>query len=403
MMHKPREGYKQTKVGVIPEEWEVVKLRDIVKVSQGLQIPISSRFGEPSENRVFYITIPYIEGKKVEYIEDARKSILCTKDDLLVVRTGSGAGKIIKNVEGAFHNNFFKLKLLTDLDSNFMYAYLINPRTQFLMNTYAGSSAIPDLNHGDFYSLDFLLPPLKEQQKIAQILSTWDSAISKQEALIKAKEQFKKGLMQKLLSGEVRFEGFDGEWEDVRLGDVATFHKGKGISKNDISDTGIECIRYGELFREYGEVILDIKSKTKNVYKMILSENNDTLMPTSDVTPTGLATASALSKKGVILGGDILIIRTEKINNIFLSYYIRSHKKDIMKLVTGVTVYHIYASDLKTLKILLPPLKEQQKIAQVLSTADEEIELLKNELEALKEQKRGLMQRLLSGDVRVVV
>ncbi len=186
------------------------------------------------------------------------------------------------------------------------------------------------------------------------------------------------------------------EWEAIELGDIATFSKGKGISKKDISEDGVECIRYGELFTTYNEIIRTIKSKTNSTTNMMYSKVNDTLMPTSDVTPNGLATASALNKEGVILGGDILIIRSNDILNSYLSYFIRSHKKQIMKLVSGSTVYHIYANDMKKLKIPLPPLKEQAKIADILSTADEKIDATQGQIQKAETLKKGLLQKLLS-------
>ncbi len=195
---------------------------------------------------------------------------------------------------------------------------------------------------------------------------------------------------------ELRFPEFSGEWVEKRLGEIAKFFKGKGISKNDIDANGIyKCIRYGELFTIYKETIREIFSKTNQYENMIISEGNETLMPTSDVTPNGLATASALNEKSVIIGGDILIIKSDKLINSFLSYYIKSHKKQIMRLVTGITVYHIYANDMKNFKIILPPtLAEQQKIASFFSSIDEKIELEKEKLKKIKEYKKGLLQKM---------
>jgi restriction endonuclease S subunit len=174
--------------------------------------------------------------------------------------------------------------------------------------------------------------------------------------------------MQKIFSQQIRFKDADGKnfpkWEEKKLGEVAVFLKGKGISKDDVVEHGKnKCIRYGELYTEYSEIIKNVISYTNTPKeKSILSEKNDILMPTSDVTPNGLATVSALCESGVILGGDILVIRSDKILNTFFSYYVHTHKKDIMKLVSGVTVYHIYGSDLKNLKVNLPPLSEQHKM-----------------------------------------
>ena len=406
-MSEIKQGYKQTKVGIIPEDWEDIKIKDIVKVSQGLQIAIDDRFTTPAHNRVFYITIPFIEGKKEEYIENPKSSTLCKKDDILVVRTGSGVGKIIRGVEGAFHNNFFKVKPSDNINIDFFYYFLTSPRVQFLMAKYAGNSAIPDLNHGDFYSLDFLIPPLKEQEKIAEILTTWDEAITKQTELLRAKELLKIALMQKLLSGEVRFDGFSDKWEEVRIDKLFDFKKGQELSKEKLEKNGIfECILYGELYTTYSEVISEIKSKT-NIKEGIKSKIDDILSPASTTTSAiDLAIASTIQKDNVLIGGDINILRkkTNNINGEFISKYLTHIKKmEIAKYAQGITIIHLYSKDFKHLKIKLPSLPEQQKIAEVLSLADDEINLLKNELEELKLQKKALMQKLLTGEVRVKV
>ncbi len=189
-----------------------------------------------------------------------------------------------------------------------------------------------------------------------------------------------------------------GEWEEKRLGEVASFSKGKGISKADIIVDGKnKCIRYGELYTVYNdnEIIKNVVSLTNTeIGRSVLSEKNDILMPTSDVTPNGLATASALDETGIILGGDILIIRTPRILNSFFCYFVSSHKNKIMRLVSGVTVYHIYGADMATLRLNFPILPEQQKIADCLSSLDDLITAQTQKLAHLKTHKKGLMQQL---------
>ncbi|MCQ2919753.1 restriction endonuclease subunit S [Helicobacter pylori] len=162
-------------------------------------------------------------------------------------------------------------------------------------------------------------------------------------------------------------------WQKVRLGDIATFLKGKGLSKSQVSPNAKhECILYGELFTHYDRVVTNIKSFTNIYDNPMLSLNNDVLMPSSDVTPNGLATASCILKKGVILGGDILIIRPNSnlLNGCFLAYCIVYDKNQVLSKVVGSTVYHLYAKDLKDFEILLPPLNEQIAIANILSDVD---------------------------------
>ncbi len=200
---------------------------------------------------------------------------------------------------------------------------------------------------------------------------------------------------------KLRFREFNDEWKQTKLGDIATFSKGKGISKSDIADDGaFECIRYGELYTTYNEIINKIVSKTNSNHNMVYSKNNDILMPTSDVTPDGLATASALSKENIIIGGDIIIIRSLKIFNNFFSYYVVGHKKDIMRLVSGTTVFHLYAKEIQHLVLNLPQKQEQQKIADFLSCVDSKIMQLTQKQHSLQRYKKGVMQKIFSQEIR---
>jgi type I restriction enzyme S subunit len=200
----------------------------------------------------------------------------------------------------------------------------------------------------------------------------------------------------------LRFPGFMGEWEVKKLGEVAEFSKGKGISKIDIEESGeTECIRYGELYTHYGEVITEIKSKT-NILKanLVLSEVNDVIIPSSGETAIDIATASCVLKSGVALGGDLNIIKTSN-NGIFLSYYLNSKKKmEIASLAQGSSVVHLYSSQLVSLDINFPPLSEQDQISSLLSLIDERISTQNKIIEELKLLKATLAQNIFSQQLR---
>ncbi|HAV03189.1 MAG TPA: restriction endonuclease subunit S, partial [Chryseobacterium sp.] len=183
----------------------------------------------------------------------------------------------------------------------------------------------------------------------------------------------------------LRFPGFEEEWEVTKLGDIAKFSKGKGVAKIDVDENGAtECIRYGELYTHYGEVITDIKSKTNvDVSTLILSEANDVIIPASGETQIDISTASCVIKSGVALGGDLNIIKTSN-DGVFLSYYLNSKKKmDIARLSQGISVVHLYASQLAQLTLNLPSLVEQQKIAKLFSEIDFRITTQKKIIEGL--------------------
>lgn len=201
---------------------------------------------------------------------------------------------------------------------------------------------------------------------------------------------------------QIRFPEFSGEWEKKRLGDIAIFLKGKGIPKADISENGkTECIRYGELYTHYSEVIDEVISKTDvSIDNLVFSKANDVIVPASGETQIDIATASCVLRAGVALGGDLNIIRSE-INGIYLSYYLNNaKKKSIARLSQGISVVHLYPSQLKTLSLNLPSLPEQEKIASFLTAVDERIELLQKKKEKLEEYKKGVMQKLFSQEIR---
>lgn len=379
------------------------KIGSVVKASQGLQIAISNRFNEPSDDRVHYITIPYTQGNKVEYIENPKKSVICTKNDILVVRTGSGVGKILRGFEGAFHNNFFKLVTKDTLNDDYLYYFLHKPKTKFLMNTYAGTSAIPDLNHGDFYSIDIAFPNnINEQEKIASFLTSVDTKIEQLTQKEEFLKQYKKGVMQQIFSQEVRFKADDGSeyapWEEKKLGNVFSGIKGQGLSKGDIVSDGInKCILYGELYTTYPEVIKKVVSKT-NSSSGVKSRKGDLLVPCSTTT-TGidLADVTALNEDDVLLGGDITILRFKKEGNpIFFAYYLTHYKKhNLAKYGQGSTIVHMYYNHFKNMKIEYPAsIEEQEKIANFLSSIDSKIEQVTKQIESTKEFKKALLQQM---------
>jgi len=201
---------------------------------------------------------------------------------------------------------------------------------------------------------------------------------------------------------KLRFPEFSGEWEEKKLGEIGRFSKGKGISKSDIIENGInECIRYGELYTRYGEIISQIYSRTNiDVKNLVLSEENDVIIPASGEKQIDIATASCVLKSGVALGGDLNIIKTKN-NGVFLSYYLNNTKKvEIANLAQGVSVVHLYSSQLATLNLNLPSIPEQSKIATFLTSIDAKIDQLTKKQTLLKQYKKGVMQKLFSQELR---
>ena len=200
----------------------------------------------------------------------------------------------------------------------------------------------------------------------------------------------------------LRFPEFEGEWEVKKLGEIATFSKGKGISKSEIEENGItECIRYGELYTHYREVINEIKSRT-NVDKsaLVLSEENDVIIPASGETTIDIATASCVLKPGIALGGDLNIIKSKN-DGVFLSYYLNSKKKmEIANLAQGISVVHLYSSQLASLSLSLPTNQEQEKISTFLAKISERIDCSIKIINDLKTLKTATAKKIFSQELR---
>lgn len=243
-------------------------------------------------------------------------------------------------------------------------------------------------------------PALQEQNKIVKFLSAVDEKLAAIEVQLVGWRSFKRGMMQALFSQSLRFKTDDGsefpDWKETELSKLAKFEKGRGISKSDISENGTApCIRYGELYTTYGNVIEEVISMTDYPpNNPIMSSGNDVIIPSSGETAEDIATASAVLVKNVILGGDLNVIRTEENAHFLAALLSNKYRIELAKLAQGNSVVHLYSKDMKGLRIEIPSLPEQQKIADALSAIDTKIDALTGRLEATREFKRGLLQKM---------
>lgn len=201
---------------------------------------------------------------------------------------------------------------------------------------------------------------------------------------------------------QLRFPEFKERWKKRLLGDVSTFSKGKGISKSDIVlDGRTPCIRYGELYTEYGTVIIDVASRTNTpIVDLVLSNGGEVIVPASGETAIDIATASLVQQRGVALGSDLNIIRSTLDGN-FLALYISGKKRiALAEVAQGNSVVHLYPAQLSKLKISVPSLPEQKKIASVLSAVEIHLEALGKKLNLLSDYKRGIVQQIFAQEIR---
>lgn len=400
-------SFKPSDLGVIPNDWKRVKFGEITKVRQGLQIAISDRLTKPTPTSLEYITIQSINkaNQDREYVESPSNRVTCQKHDVLMTRTGN-TGIVVTGVEGAFHNNFFLIDYRRNqIVTDFLVNYLRSRRVQHVLFTKAGASTIPDLNHRDFYSIEFPLAPLPEQQKIAQILSTWDKAIENLEALIAAKQKRKKALMQQLLTGKKRFAGFEEEWNEVELGKLFKEVKDKVGVEQVIPHSITAGTGFVSHEEKWGK---DISGSQYENYTLLRKGQFSYNKGNSKKYACGcmylLKHLDEIAVPNVFISFER---RNETVCNEFYEQYFmadycaRELRKHITSGARSDGLLNLNKADFFSIKIPLPDFNEQQKIAQILSAADTEIETHQKQLAALKQQKKGLMQQLLTGKKRV--
>jgi restriction endonuclease S subunit len=199
------------------------------------------------------------------------------------------------------------------------------------------------------------------------------------------------------------FRNADG-WRETKLGSIVTILKGKGIAKSDVVPDGTRaCIRYGELYTRYGEVIGTVHSRTNApASDLLLSVKNDVIIPASGETKLDIAKASCVLLGDVALGSDLNVLRSDN-NGVFLSYLLNGSKRhEIAKVAQGDAVVHLYPSQLQEILVALPAPKEQQKIADCLKALDDVIAGQRQKIEGLKVHRRGLLRQLFPRDGETV-
>ena len=339
------------------------------------------------ESQNFSEKLIYIDQHAYEYLKKSK----VYPDDLIMNKIANpGAVYFMPNLGRpvSLGMNLFLLRVNKEkADPYFVCAYL--KKNEHYVKSFASGSTTKTITKEDVRRLKMYSPPLLEQQKIAQILSTWDKAITTTEQLLANSQQQKKALMQQLLTGKKRLldEGgvrFGGEWQVIHLGFVATISKGKALSSRDLKVGNYPVIAGGK--------------SSPYTHNSFTHENVIT------VSASGAYAGYVAHHEGKIWASDCSVVLAKQGNDAKLIYQFLSYQQNsIYALQSGGAQPHIYPKDLEMLKIPLLVLKEQQKIATVLSTTDREIELLQTKLKALKQEKKALMQQLLTGKRRVVI
>ena len=289
----------------------------------------------------------------------------------------------------------------------FLFSQLFSQGVNNQIEKILSGSNYPAINSRDVKLIEIPCPPqIAEQRVIAKVLSDVDGLIDSLEALITKKQAIKQATMQ-LLTGKTRLPGFSGAWETKRLGELGPFVKGRGIKRDDVTDEGVPCIRYGELYTQYQDYILKVASRIPtNVAATALPiKTGDLLFAGSGETAEEIGRCAAyLGEEQAYAGGDVIVLTPSGQNSIYLGHLMNSPTVSTQKarMGQGDAVVHIYINNLAQVQIELPPITEQNAIAAVLSDMDAEIAALEQRRDKTIAIKQGMMQQLLTGKVRLV-
>jgi len=390
----------------LPSGWKVVKLGDVAEKSIlknrnnliKLVLSNSAIDGLVAQNEYFDKDIANKENIQDYYIVDLGDFVYNPR-----ISQSAPTGPINRNMlsKGIVSPLYTVFTVQDEILAKFLAYFFKTIVWQNQVKSVANYGARYDrinITDNAFFSLKILLPPLDEQEKIAEILSTWDEAINLTINLIESKKQFKKALMQNLLTAKIRFPHFKDEWRAIKLSEICDISTGTSKSRF-IGDGKFYIVDMGSITQDG---LLNL-TKTTNLNQDFL-DFGDLVMPKDDIGGGKIIGKVAVIDKDntYVLSDHIFRIKTIENSN-FLAYLINSDliNKKIRREVSGTAQLGLSKRTIENLKIKLPNLKEQQKIAEVLTACDDEINLLNLKLENLKKQKQGLMQKLLSGKVRV--
>ena len=398
---------------MLPNGWKKSKIGETCSLLSGQDFP-PNLYGNEEKG------LPYITGASnfagnhiiLNRWTEHPKNI-AKKGDILLVCKGSGFGiTAIADFEKAhIARQVMALQKLNGVDKDFLYQ-VISMNVRNIKQK--GCGLIPGIDRKTVLNIEYLLPPIEEQKKIAATLSVWDTAIEKMEKLLEAKIVQKNSLTYKLIENQndVKFKLGNvtidkSKWEKKSLKEFGLFSKGQGIKRDEAHSGSIAAVRYGEIYTTHNDYIKEFHSFISEdvAKKSKLLKKGDLLFSCSGETKEDIGKCVAfVSNVVAYAGGDIIIFSPQiECDSKYLGFLLnaRSINKQKYGLGQGDSIVHISAESIGRLTVFLPSYSEQKAIADVLSAIDDELFLLKQQLENYKRQKQGLMQKLLTGQWRV--
>jgi len=406
------EGYKKTKIGIIPKEWNVVKIKDIAsKIGSG-KTPTGGDKNYLTEGIMFIRSQNVLDEKldliEVAYIsEDVEATMSSTRvrpNDILLNITGASIGRccLVPNgfVGGNLNQHVCIIRVDKEVNRNYIISQIISEKIgKKQIESYQAGGNREGLNFKQIGNLNIIIANRDEQEKIQKINYEFNTALGKIEELIAIKKQTKKWFMQNLLAGKKRLSKFSEEWKTIRLGDCFEEVDIRTITNNEYPV--LTSSRKG-IFFQSDYFNKSVASNDNTGYKVI-SFGEFTYRAMSD-DGTYTFNIQEICDKGIVSPAYAVFKAKESVAvSKFLYYLMNDHSfnRYLRIMEQGGTRQSLNYDRLCEIKIKIPEYSEQHAIAEVLMTADKEIELLQKKLELIKQEKKAMMQLLLTGIVRV--
>ena len=392
-------GYKQTEVGVIPEEWEAAAIGEVFNITAGGDVDPKRSQTYQDERHPHPIYSNALTNRGLygycSYADHPANSITVTARGMV------GAANFRDHAYTAI-GRVLVLQPYKEI-AGIYFSEVINNRVNFANE----STGVPQLTAPQISKYQLPVPPLPEQRAIAAALSDVDGLLGGLDRLIAKQRDLKQAAMQQLLTGQTRLPGFKGEWVVMTLGELGSFTKGSGIKKDESQSGPIPCIRYGEIYTRHHDYIKEFHSfiSAEVAVTASLLKQGDILFAGSGETKAEIGKCVAfVNDCEAYAGGDIVILRPQGVDSLFLGFSLNTPAINRQKASRGQgdAVVHIGSSALADISLNLPPLPEQTAIAFVLSDMDAELAVLEQRREKTRALKQGMMQELLTGRTRLV-
>ncbi len=418
----PTKIHQDSKLGGIPDSWSLKTLDEIGSFSKGKGIS-KSEILESTDSGYSCVRYAEIYTKYHNYTyvfesrindESAHNSNEIKYGDLLFAGSGETLEDIGKAIaylgsEKAYAGGDIIIFRQQNEDSKYLGFLMNNDFVRSQLHKLGQGHSVVHIYGKSLKKVKIPIPPLPEQQKIAQILTTWDVAINKQEAIIAKKQELKNALMQQLLTGKKRFVGFDDDWEYKRMDKLINYIGGEAFKSKNMVDYGVKWLKIanvgiGEI--KWGSETTYLPIEFIEGYPKYVLHNNDVVMALTRPILNDKLKIARIKKEdeNSLLNQRVSKLETKNKNVLDYIYYVHQLPNFIYamnSMMAGTDPPNISLKELSSYHIHVPKPKEQKKIAEVLTAADNEITALQKQLQSLKNQKQGLMQQLLSGKIRV--